>query len=315
MSRMNYHEVAELIQGPVFPVVTPFKENGDVDYEGLERYLKFLVKNGAESILVTVGTSRFNLLTREEMKRVNEVVSTTTEGEDVCSIVSGPGPTTGSTEENIEFARHAESVDADAIILSYPERWYGKGPVVEFFGAVDAETEIPLIVHAVPMRDGFGGVDDQEYFTVSVLEDILDLPAVIGVKEESGKRELYESILVAFEHEWAIIGAGGAMDRYLTDSKLGATTYLVGIGSFLPDLALQFFDAVQRDKHTRAREIASNEEEYFEIAVEMGWHRALKETLHQMDLMKPYERDPLNRVPENDRARIARIIDSYGWTV
>jgi 4-hydroxy-tetrahydrodipicolinate synthase len=221
---------------------------------------------------------------------------------------------TGSTEENIEFAHHAESVGANAIILSYPERWYGKAPVVEFFSEVDAKTGIPLIVHAVPMRNGFGGVDDKEYFTVSVLEDILDLPTVIGVKEESGKRELYESILAAFNDKWAIIGAGGAMDRYLTDSELGATTYLVGIGSFLPDLALRFFDSVQRDERSRAKEIASNEKDYFETAVEMGWHRALKETLHQLDLMKPYERTPLNRVSEDDREQIAHIIDSCGWT-
>jgi 4-hydroxy-tetrahydrodipicolinate synthase len=314
VSSFDYEKARDRIRGPVFPVVTPFIENGDVDYEGLESYVEFLVDGGAPVILLTVGTSRYNLLTRDEIRAVNETVARVTEGEDVFTIVSGPGPTTGSTKENLEFALHAESVGADAILLVYPERWYGQEPVVDFFRDISEGSDIPLMVHAVPVRDGFGGVEDTEYFDVPALEEISDIDGVIGVKEESGKRDLYESVLQELDDRLAVIGAGGAMDRYLTDSKLGATTYLVGIGSFLPELAVEFFEAVQQGNREHAREITEkNEAPYFETAVSMGWHRALKETLHQLDLMKPYERKPLNRLPPEDRDRITETIESCGW--
>lgn len=306
--------VHEQIRGPVFPIVTPFDEHGDVDHEELREYVDYLVAGGAENLLVTVGTSRFNLLTAPEMRAVNETVATTAP-EDVFTIVSGPGPSAGSTRENVSFASHTESIGADALILAYPERWYGEEPITEFFRDVSRSTDVPLLVHAVPLRDGFGGVEDRVYFDADGLEQILAIEGVIGVKEESGQRELYEEILARFNDDAAIIGAGGAMDRYLGDSKLGATTYLVGIGSVLPALACEFYDAVHSGERDRAREITrENEEPYFDAAVTMGWHRALKETLHQLDLMSPYERDPLNRVPEDDRQELGQIIDSCGWT-
>lgn len=298
----------------MFPILTPFTEDGDVDYDGLEEYVEFLIDGGASVLLLTVGTSRYNLLTREEIKRINETVAKASNEEGVFTIVSGPGPTTGSTRENIEFARHAESVGADAIVLVYPERWYGREPVVKFFRDVSDGTEIPLMVHAVPIRDGFGGVDDAVRFDASLLREIADVEGVIGVKEESGTREIYESLMAELNDELAIIGAGGCMDRYLGDVDLGATTYLVGVGSFLPRVAVEFFDAVQRGDRGRAREIAEkNEAPYFDTAVEMGWHRALKETLHQLDIMKPYERAPLNRLSPADRERIAEVIEECGW--
>lgn len=314
MDSTDYEDAADRIHGPVFPVVTPFLQNGDVDYNGLGKYVRFLIDGGAEVILLTVGTSRYNLLTREEMKFVNETVAQVTEDKNVFTIVSGPGPTTGSTRENIKFAHHAESIGADAIMLTYPERWYGQEPVIDFFSDISEESDIPLMVHAVPIRDGFGGVEEMEYFDVSVLKKISEIDSVIGVKEESGKRDYYESILSELNDRLAIIGAGGCMERYLTDSKLGATTYLVGVGSFLPELAVEFFEAVQRGNRERAQEITkTNETSYFETAVRMGWHRALKETLHQLNLMKPYERKPLNRLPPEDRERITESIESSGW--
>jgi 4-hydroxy-tetrahydrodipicolinate synthase len=311
---MSSTSVRDRIRGPVFPIVVPFTEDGDVDYEGLEEYVEFLVDAGAPVLLLTVGTSRYNLLTREEIKAVNETVARATADEDVVTIVSGPGPTTGSTRENLEFAQHAEAAGADAILLVYPERWYGQEPVVKFFQDISDGSDISLLVHAVPVRDGFGGVDDQEYFDVPALDALSDIENVIGVKEESGRRELYEEILDEFNDELAVIGAGGSMDRYLTDSKLGARAFLVGVGSFRPELAVEFFEAVQQGDRERARTITEeNETPYFEAAVEMGWHRALKETLHQLDLMKPYERAPMNRLPPEDREEISGIIRRCGW--
>lgn len=314
MSSYESRDFHDCIRGPVFPVPTPFTERGAVDFDGLERYVDFLVRSGAPVIMLTVGTSRFNLLTREEIRSVNATVAKATGGYDAFTIVSGPGPTTGSTRENQEFARHAESIGADAIMLAYPERWYGRKPIVEFFSDVSDAADIPLMVHSVPLRDGFGGVEDRKYLDAQVLHEIAEVDGVIGVKEESGQRTIYESILADFKDQLVVIGAGGCMERFLGDSELGADTYLVGIGSFLPRLALEFFDAVEDNDRAKARRIVEgNEAPYFTEAVDMGWHRALKETLSQLDLMTPYERDPLTRLPQDDRRRIAEIIDGCGW--
>ena len=146
---------------------------------------------------------------------------------------------------------------------------------------------------------------------LALLEKIAAIENVIGVKEENGERAVYEAILAGLNHLLPIIGAGGAMRRFINDAKLGAFTYLVGIGSFRPDLAMTFYRAVMAGDEARATAIAAAyEDPYFAKAVSYGWHRALKETLHVLGLMPPYERAPLERVDREplgerrlDRAR------------
>ena len=57
------------IKGPVVPIPTPFTKDEDVDYRSLRSYVKFLINNGIKNIMTTIGTSRFNLLSQDEIKR------------------------------------------------------------------------------------------------------------------------------------------------------------------------------------------------------------------------------------------------------
>ncbi len=309
----SFESLKSAIRGPVFPILTPFKENGDVDYTALYRYVDYLVSAGAPVILGTVGTSRFNLLTREEMLTFNETLVAAVNGRAV-TIVAGPGPNHGSTRENICFAQHAHSIGADGILVLYPERWYGERPVVEFFRDVAESTHCGIMIHALPMRDGFGGVKALKYFDADLLEKIISIPNIIGVKEENGERPVFEEMLARFKKRAAIIGAGGCMRRFLKDQQLGSISYLVGIGSFKPELAITFFNAVMDDDRQTAERIAqSNEDPYFEFAVRLGWHRALKETLYLLNLMPPHERKPLTRISDNGRQELITVLAHCGW--
>lgn len=301
------------IRGPVFPIVIPFTENEDVDYAALESYVDYLIEGGAPVLLLTVGTSRFNLLTRKEMLAVNETVAKAASGRAI-TITAGPGPVSGSTRENIAFAKAAEAAGADAILVLYPERWYGDEPVAKFFSNVADNVDIGLMIHAVPMRDGFGGVKALKYLDADLMAKFADHPSIIGVKEENGDRAMFEAILDRYNDRLPVIGAGGAMRRFINDSKLGSYTYLVGIGSFKPALAVDFYQAVMKGNEIRAAQIAeSYEDPYFGFAVKLGWHRALKETLFQLKIMPPYERAPFNRVRETERLQLREVLVQCGW--
>lgn len=313
MKQTKYDDLRAKIRGPVFPIVVPFDQNQDVDYKVLHSYVEFLIDAGAPVILNTVGTSRFNLLTRHEMLAVNETVVSAVSGR-AMTIVAGPGPLRGSTRENIEFAQHAQSIGADAILVLYPERWYGDEPVIEFFHEVAGNTEIGVMIHAVPMRNGFGGVKALKYLDADILEKIVYLPNIIGIKEENGDRATFEEILKRFNSKLPIIGAGGSMRRFIADYKLGSYTYLVGIGSFDPKLDLDFYSAVMAEDLTKAESITEKYEDvYFPMAVKLGWHRALKETLVQLNLMKPFERSPFNRINLDERAEMRKVLVNCGW--
>ena len=313
MNMKNFSELRSRIRGPVFPVPVPFKETEDVDYYALEQYVQFLVSNGAPVIIATVGTSRFNLLTDDEMLEVNRVIARAA-GENAIAVAAGPGPMAGSTRQNIFFAEEARKAGADAIMLLYPERWYGDEPVVSFFHEVCDAVDIGVMVHAVPMRDGFGGVNAKKYMSAMLLDRISEKDNVIGIKEENANRSIYEEILHQLNDRVPVIGAGGAMNRFINDVKLGAYTYLVGVGSFLPDVAVAFYNAAMEREEEKALEIAQRfEEPYFDIAVSLGWHRALKETLALYDLMPPFERAPMNRIEAPFLEKLKEALHTLGW--
>ena len=141
------------------------------------------------------------------------------------------------------------------------------------------------------------------------LEHIAEHSKVIGVKEENGDRAAFEGIFRTLGARLAVIGAGGAMRRFLQDRALGCDTYLVGVESFLPQVGLDFHAAAMAGDRERAEQLAAAEDLFFEFAVPLGWHRVLKETLAILGLMPPHERRPLTRIPEADRARLRDLLE------
>ncbi|MEM9982734.1 MAG: dihydrodipicolinate synthase family protein, partial [Bacteroidota bacterium] len=135
------------VKGPVIPIPTPFKQDLSVDYQSLAAYVDFLFTNGIEHVLTTVGTSRYNLLTTEEIKQVNKTVVATADNRGIV-IVSNA--TVGDVQQAVDFAKHAEKIGADIFISYYPERYYGDDNLFTFHEAVAQAINIPLILHEMP---------------------------------------------------------------------------------------------------------------------------------------------------------------------
>jgi len=104
---------------------TPFTLRDELDEEDLEREVKFCVRAGAQGLVWPQLAGEFYLLTEAERRRGAEILLRSAGGS--CAIVIGVQA--ASKEIAIEFARHAESKGADAVIALPP-----------FLGAVTLET-------------------------------------------------------------------------------------------------------------------------------------------------------------------------------
>lgn len=302
--------ISPSITGPVYPITIPFLEDQSVDYDSLGSYCDFLVTNDARNLLITVGTSRFNLLTRDEMLEVNKVVASVGNS-DTTIVVSGPGPSSGSKLENIAFAKEAALCGADGLIVVFPERFYGQSQVTDYFLSIADASPIPIWIHAVPFRDGFGGVNSSVKFNLDLLNPLSAHPNIVGIKEENGDRDLYLDIQASLKDKINIIGAGGAMRRYLKDYSLGAQCYLVGIESFAPRFGCKFFQLMSEHRIEEAKGIAlKHEDAFFKLAVEYGWHRSLKAALYICGLMPLYERSPFPALTDDEINNLSSVMSS-----
>lgn len=295
------------IRGPVFPIPTAFYENGDVDYESIKKYVDFLLDSGAKNILVTVGTSRFNLLDEDEMLNVNRVVTEATKAKGGIAIVTNG--LTGSLKTSLKFASLAKEVGADAMMVFYPERYYNDESIVEFYKKI-GEVGVPLMVHEMPMRAGTNRVTNPVQYSLKLIDELLSLPFVIGMKEESGSFEHSHKLVSKYANDYSLILAGGSKRLYMSLFPFGANTYLVGIGSLVPKLALRFWDDIKNGKLDDAFLIEKKyESPFFDEAFKHGWHISMKEGMGYLGLMSRYERLPLVPLSKDDASLLHKKID------
>jgi len=257
--------------------------------------------------MTTVGTSRFNLLSQEEILAVNETVARAAAGR---VIFIAAGNASGNLVANIEWARHAERAGADAYIAFFPERWYGDDAVFTFFRKLAESVSIGIMIHEMPMRSGFGG---QIQYSLDLLDRLVAIPGLVGMKEECMDGGYAYKLHRRLQGKCAIIGAG-AMRNFMRDFHAGANANLVGIGNFFPRVEISFQEALKAGNIELAHRIVREyEDPYFDLAVELGWHVQLKEAMSLFGLMPAHERDPLPRLSADKQTRLRACFEELGW--
>ncbi len=298
------------LTGPVYPILPAFCKNGDLDAEATGKYVQYLVANGARILMVTAGTSRLNLLSVAEVMQLNSIVAKQA-GEQAITIAANPDY--GSLAVSIEIAIEAKDAGASAFLLYYSERYYDDEAVFDYFSAVATACSLPLLIHAMPMRGASTGPAAVHPFGVELVRRLATIPALIGMKEENGNEGLRQRLALEFGERLAIIAAGGGMGKYLSCQALGIPAYLTGLGNLNPALEQNFYDLCQQGKFAQAGEIVRRlEQPFFDVAVPIGWHVALKGAMDHLGLMPIYERAPLRPPTPDQLEKLSAIISQLG---
>ncbi len=299
------------IRGTVVPVLAMFEQSGALDETAIADYVEFLTDSGVGTLMCTVGTSRYDVLTAEEMLRVNRIVSEAAKG--VASVIvttSGFGPTT----QAIEFAKAAAKDGADAIVAVYPDRYYGDEPIFGFFEDICSAAEVGVMIHEMPIRAGRAFEAPSVHYSPKLVERILALPHAAGLKEESAEPELIKRLNQKFAAKAAVVGGRGGMAAHLAARQYGQVAYLASIGNIAPAIELEFVRLLEAGQTQQAAQIiAEFEKPFFDAAVDLGWHVALREAMSMAGRCPPFERRPMMRLTAAERRKLesitARIVD------
>ena len=163
-------------------MITPFKENGDVNYEGASSLSKYLVNHGSEGILVGGTTGEGATMSSEEKLKLYKMIvdAVGKNGTEKRVSVIGNAGTIG-TKETIEFLKAAEKTGIDAALVIVP--FYVKPTqegMYQHFKAIAESTELPIILYNVPGRVGVSIQPE----TIKRLTDVC--PNIVGVKDAAG---------------------------------------------------------------------------------------------------------------------------------
>ena len=154
-------------------MITPFDEEGKVDFSQAKRLANHLLDSGSDGLVVSGTTGESPTLTNEEKLRlfaeVKEAIG------DRGSVIAGTG--NYSTAESIELSREAQKQGADALLLVVP--YYNKPPqegLYQHFKAIAAKTDLPCVVYNVTSRTSLN-MSHETTIRLSHIDNI------VGIKE------------------------------------------------------------------------------------------------------------------------------------
>ena len=142
---------ATALRGIITATVTPFDSKFEVDYDAIRAHVKNVIENGSTGITCNAMAGEVASLTREEKKRIVQVIVDTVRKE--VPVIAGVFAE--STREAIEAASDAKATRADALLVGAPSVFgrgiaQAEGIALKFFEAITSEVEIPIVVYQHP---------------------------------------------------------------------------------------------------------------------------------------------------------------------
>lgn len=290
-----------VFKGAGVAIVTPMKENGEVDYEGFKKLVDFQIDNGTDSIIVCGTTGEASTLSHEEHLDVIKYCVEVVAGR--VPVIAGTG--SNCTDTAVYLSTEAEKYGVDGLLLVSP--YYNKatqnGLYAHFKKVADA-VKIPVILYNVPSRTGCNILPE------TVVRLCKDVENIVGVKEASGN-------ISQIAHLAAI--ADGCVDIYSgNDDQIVPILALGGIGviSVLSNVAPQqthdicqkFFDGdVEGSRKIQLEAMELCNALFCEVNP-----IPVKKAVNLMGLCGGTLRMPLSEMEDKNAARLEKAMKEFG---
>lgn len=166
-----------IFKGAGVAIVTPMKNNEEVNYEKLEELINWQIDQGTDAIIIAGTTGESSTLTMEEHAEVIKAAVEFTKHR--VPVVAGTG--SNCTRTAIQLSREAEEFGADGLLIVTP--YYNKATqagLVKHYTQIAQNTKCPIILYNVPGRTGCNLLPE----TVATL--VKNNSNIVGLKEATG---------------------------------------------------------------------------------------------------------------------------------
>ena len=164
------------LTGSIVALITPFHEDGSVNFHKLGELVEFHISHGTDGILTLGTTGESATMTHEEDLAVCKFVVEQVAGR--VPVIAGSGSNCTQTMLEKSLAYEAAGADGLLLITPYYNKANAEGMYRHFVTLADA-VHIPCLVYNVPGRTGCS-------IPVSVVERLAKHPNICGMKEASG---------------------------------------------------------------------------------------------------------------------------------
>ncbi|MDO5425242.1 MAG: 4-hydroxy-tetrahydrodipicolinate synthase [Eubacteriales bacterium] len=166
-----------IFTGAGVAIVTPMKENGDVNFDKLGELLEEQIERGTDAIIICGTTGESSTLSHEEhLDTIKYAIDKVAKR---IPVIAGTG--SNCTETAVYLSQEAEKYGADAVLLVTP--YYNKATqkgLIKHFTTIAESIHIPVVLYNVPSRTGCNIQPETAVYLAQHVENI------VAIKEASG---------------------------------------------------------------------------------------------------------------------------------
>ena len=270
------------LRGMGVALITPFKEDENIDFPVLGRMVDFILQNNADFLCVLGTTAETPTLTEEEKQQVKKFVIERVNGE--VPILLGVGG--NNTKAIVDALKQDDYTGVDAILSVAP--YYNKPSqegIYQHFKAISEATNLPIVLYNVPGRTGVNMTAD------TTLRIARDFKNVVAIKEASGDITQMDDIIKNKPDNFDVIsGDDGITFPLIT---LGAVGVISVIGNAFPREFSRMTRLALNGDYEHALAIHHQFTELFKLLFVDGNPAGVKSILSVMGMIKNKLRLPL----------------------
>lgn len=302
-------ELKKIIKGVAVVMVTPFKENHEVDYEGLRKLTRFLIDSGVKEgkgMLIPAGsTGECPMLTDEERREIFKTVKE--EAGNEVPIIGGCNHT--DTKTVVKLVHYAEEASLDGVMISPPYYWKPNEDIIlTHYKEIAKETKLGIMVY----NNWFASQFDIPIDTLVKLVD--EVPQIVALKDNTPYIEKFARTVKILGRKISVLnGAGEPHEPYT--SQMGAKGFVTGEACLIPKTCLKIYEEEVNGNYERANEILDEAFPLLDVLLS-GEHGAsyivrIKAGLNIVGLPGGIPRLPLLPANEKTIERLKNLIDDY----
>jgi 4-hydroxy-tetrahydrodipicolinate synthase len=281
-------------------LITPFTSRGTIDEAALRMLTRRQIDAGVHFLVPCGTTGETPTLSRQERRRVVEIVAEESAGE--MPILAGAGGY--HTEEVCELADDMANAGATGLLSVTP--YYNKPTqegLFQHFSAIAAHTPLPIVLYNVPGRTGC----NLEPATVRRLADV---PGIVGVKEASGNMFQMAEICRIVPETFSVLSGDDALTLPLM--AVGGRGVISVASNEVPADMAALVEAAEHGDMVRARQLHARLLPLMQVNFVESNPIPVKAALAMMGLIEEQYRLPMVPPSEGARSKIMQVLLGLG---
>lgn len=286
-----------IFKGLGIALITPFLQDGSVDYRTLKKLVEYQLDNGADFLCILATTAETPCLTREEKDKITELVKEVNHGRVKILKYCG-GNNTSAVIDEIKSSDWS-GIDGILSICPYYNKPSQEG-LYQHFKAIAKVSPLPLVMYNVPGRTGVN------MKAVTQVRLANDCPNIVAVKEASGSLEQIDEIIKNKPADFDVISGDDALTFSMIAS--GAVGVISVIGNALPKEFSRMIRLEFNGEYKSARIIHHRFTELYKLLFVDGNPAGVKALLNDMGFINNVLRLPLVPTTIKTKERMAEIL-------